>query len=239
MSDTASVGHAEEQQAEQRLREFVLKQHQSRLDANGAVTGKDVCQILESLGLPFEEAEVKPLLPDWGNVSAEAVLEAVTTVRITHNAELDHMVQRMEEGTIRLSLCEYLRYKLPFTKKDPAWQHRTIVFSLDLAPRQVLFISTGVVLLVAGMSILLLMSLLWLRQANNREEVQMENFHLLLHSFAESFEQRFLDVHAATMVDEADTLAKMVEHQHTLRLGDLRAEFDEEARMLAGVANVA
>jgi class 3 adenylate cyclase len=239
MSDTASVGPAEEQQAEQRLREFIQRQHQSRLDANGVVTGKDVCHILESLGLPFEETEVRPLLPEWDNVSAEAALEAATTVRITHNAELDHMVQRMEEGTIRLSLFEYIKYKLPFTAKDPDWQHRTIVFSLDLAPRQVLFISTGVVLLVAGMSILLLMSLLWLNQANDREEVQMENFHLLLHSFAESFEQRFLDVHAATMVDEADTLAKMVEHQHSLRLADLNAEFREEAAMLAAVANVA
>jgi class 3 adenylate cyclase len=238
MSDTHSV-QGDEQQLEQRLRTYILAQHRSRLDAHGTVTGKDVCQILEALGLPFEEGEVKPLLPDWGNVSTEAAVEAVTTVRITHNAELDHMIQRMEEGIIRLSLWEYLMYKLPFTKKDPAWQHRAIEFSLDLAPRQVLFISTGVVLLVAGMSILLLMSLLWLGQARGREEVQLQNFQLLLHSFAESFEQRFLDVHAATMVDEADTLAKMIERQFQLYRDTLNEEFSQEVVLLAAVVNSA
>jgi class 3 adenylate cyclase len=239
MSDTESVGHAEEQKAEQRLRDYILNQHKSRLGANGVVTGKDVCQILESLGLPFEETEVKPLLPDWTNVTPDAAVEAVTTVRITHNAELHHMIQRMEEGVIRLSVFEYLWYKSPFSSKDPTWQHRAVEFSLDLAPRQILFVSTGVVLLVAGMAILLLMSLLWLDQSGTRDEVRMGNFHLLLQSFAESFEQRFLEVHASTMVDEADTLAKMLDRQHQIAFTDFSTDAANEAALVAGVVDVA
>lgn len=229
----------DEQQAEAKLRDYVLSQYETRHEKNGIVTGKDLCQILEGLGLPNEESEVRPLLPDWSQVSAENTVEAVTTIRITHNAELALLLQRMEEGIIRLSLCDYIYYKLPFTEKDPSWAYRTVEVSLNLAPRHVLFISTGVVLLVAGIAILLLMSLLWLSQANRREEVQMENFQLLLQSFATSFEQRFVESHAQTMVDEADTLAKMIQKQHEFFVADLRAELTDDATLLAASLSAA
>jgi class 3 adenylate cyclase len=236
-SGTDTSDEINELSVETKLRDYITVQYNNRLNRNGVVTGTDVCQILELLGLPFEDAEVRPILADWAKVSLEGALEAVTTVRITHNADLAHMTQRMEEGIIRLSLCAYISYMLPFTDKDPSWAYRTIELNVDIAPRQLLFASTGIVLLVAGFAILLLMSLLWLGQANQREEVQLENFHLLLHSFTTSFEQRVPEVHAAAMVDAADPLSKMIERQHVLRLESVTEELRVDATLIAGVVN--
>lgn len=229
----------DEAAADQKVRDHVLAQYMKRLSNKKNVSGSDICEILASMGLNDDEAGVRPLLADWNNVSAEDAAEAVNTVRVSQGIDVQTVLHHIENDVVQLNLLQYLRYKLPCFEKDPKWAYRVVRLDFHVAPRHMLFASTGVVLLVTGMAILVLMSLLWLNQANERELIQMKNFHLLLSSFTQSFEQHFIKAHAETMVDQIDTLAKMIEKQQDFMTDDLKKEMADDVKLMASLLNVA
>ena len=239
MSHQSATEVINDVEAEQMVRDHVERQYALRFKTNGVVTGEDACKILQSVGLQAEEVDVRPMVPDWSNVPLELMHEIVTTARLTQNADVGQLIKFMENDVIRLHLCDWIMYKLPCTEKDPDWQYRTIQLEFNVPPRYRLFASTGIVLLLTGMAILLLMSLLWLQQAADREKVQLKNFHLLLSSFSQSFEQSFIRTHGDTMVDQVDTLAKLVEKQYDLRLVKWSKDLGEDATLMASLLEIA
>ncbi len=216
------------EQAEQLIQDHIRQQYQMRLKRMGAVGGLELLAILETLGLVIEPEELRPLLSDWDHCTLVQCQEVVRIVRGAQGLELKSILARMEEHTLYLTPWQWMFYD-----EQQSTDYKTVKVTFQVAPRHLLFISTGFVLMITGAAILVLMSILWLAQANERERVQMSNFHLLLSSFTESFELHFMGVHAETMVDQADTLAKMINQQQLVRTKSIFQELQDEAIIAA------
>ena len=225
--------------AENRLKEYLYSRGDSVRAEKGTMTGADVLTLLSSLGLTADEAEIRPHIPDWQSVSNETAVQVLTIIREQQNVDIARLLQRVDEGPIKLPVFSYLWYVMPCSTKKPEWAHRKVEMAVDLTPRQILFVTTALVLIVAGIAILVVMSFMWLSQANSRAETQMDAQHALISSFASSFEQQFTVIDTASLSDQADTLALLLEHRATLAVQEMPANLISEATLVSGLLQTA
>jgi hypothetical protein len=203
----------------------------------GYITGTDLADILDRLGLPCDVATIEATLScEWTEVDYDSAMEVLSL--LLKSSSDPNSASRAEAISVRytvpISALGYLRKKITCST-NPNEDYDIVSFAdFDLKPRQLLITSTTLLMLVVGVSIIFLIQSLWVTQARDAAFFGMRDLGDALIGFVSGYEKQMMSSSGTEMAAFGTALALyqdqqgIVRHDHHLRRMRLDATFMSE-----------
>ena len=180
-----------------------------------AYRGSDLPELLATMAITVTEDELRPVIPgDWKKITPDGVMDVLSSLRLVKGFEWTVVAEHLRNtGVVTLGVYDYLRYKMGNMDEDPAIINATRVsLEFHIPPRYILYISTGLILLLAGGAIVGLMAGLWMNKADQREKDQAITLQNIIQLFTENFATTLFDHQGESLQEEAFALVESQLH---------------------------
>lgn len=182
-----------------------------------AYRGSDLPDLLATMAITVTEDELRPVIPgDWKKITCDGVMDVLSSLRLVKGFEWTVVAEHLRNsGVVKLGIYDYLRYKTGKMDEDPAIINATRVsLEFHIPPRYILYISTGLILLLAGGAIVGLMAGLWMNKADQREKDQAITLQNIIQLFTENFASTLFDHQGESLQEEAFALVEILSIRH-------------------------
>jgi class 3 adenylate cyclase len=209
---------SEQRQADDEEAMAVIKVHVVDLKPPDRLyRGSDLPELLAKMAITVTEDELRPVIPgDWKKISCDGVMDVLASLKPLKGFEWTVVAEHLRNsGVLKLGPYDYLRYKLGMMDDDPLVVSATrVALQLHIPPRYILYVSTGLILLLAGGVIVALMAGLWMDKADQREKDQSVILQNIIQLFTEKLANAMLESQGEFLQEEAFALVEVLSIRH-------------------------